>query len=174
VPRTWLQNMTNMSLFWDNVSVGHPGGCWVWEGPIQIGGYGSWTGYKPKRTRVAHRWSYEALAGPVPEGLDLDHLCHDAGVCPGGTTCPHRRCVNPQHLRPATRKENMARGHWATKTHCPKGHPYVEENTYRSKTGARTCRICHSAWMARWYQTNHAAIRQRRAVLRRRSRRGTN
>lgn len=79
----------------------------------------------------AHRVAYEEIMGPVPEGLELDHLCRT------------RSCVNPSHLEPVTHRENMNRGDVATrrKTHCPKGHPYDEENT-GIYNGYRNCRAC--------------------------------
>src|SRR5699024_1617461 len=86
------------------------------------------------RMKLAHRVSYETFAGPIPEGLDLDHLCRN------------RSCVNPEHLEPVTRSENlrrsplMARGQ--DKTHCPHGHEYSPENTRITKAGARACRTC--------------------------------
>lgn len=68
-------------------------GCWLWTGAIGSGGYGLFFAKKGKTLR-AHRASYEAHVGPVPAELDLDHRCHN------------RACVNPGHLRPATRREN--------------------------------------------------------------------
>lgn len=43
---------------------------------------------------MAHRFAYEEVVGPIPEGHQLDHTCHN------------RACVNPGHLRPATNKQN--------------------------------------------------------------------
>lgn len=106
-------------------------GCWLWTAS-QDNGYGNfWSGTRQMR---AHRWSYERLIGPVPDGLELDHLCRV------------RHCVNPDHLEPVTHRENSRRGvvGWnnASKTHCPQGHPYDERNTrYRGPDG-RSCRIC--------------------------------
>ena len=110
-------------------------GCWVWTGPLSQG-YG--------RVSVAgrlwrpHRYVYEHHAGPIPDGLTLDHLCRN------------RACCNPEHLEPVTLRENILRsdapaaGH-ARKTHCPQGHPYDEENTilYRRWRYCKTCRREH-------------------------------
>jgi hypothetical protein len=82
------------------------------------------------RTIGAHRLSYAAFIGPIPEGLTLDHLCRN------------RRCVNPWHLEPVTMLENNRRGFYASKTHCKHGHEYTPENTYRKPNGRRDCRIC--------------------------------
>jgi hypothetical protein len=110
-------------------------GCWVFEG-ARAWGYGriGLTIDGHKRVRQAHRVVYEALVGPVPEGLDLDHLCRN------------RACVNPNHLEPVTRQINLLRGdtipaHHAAKTHCPAGHAYDEANTGHDR-GTRRCRAC--------------------------------
>ena len=115
------------------------GPCWIWTGKkdkkgygwIRIGGAGT-----PKAP--AHRVTYELTAGEIPSGLELDHLCrvHD--------------CVNPTHLEPVTHQENMLRGETfaaanAQKTHCPKGHPYDEQNTRVRSNGKRSCRTCDDA-----------------------------
>lgn len=121
--------------FWAKV-VRHPSGCWDWMGACDSHGYGNF-GYRG-RTIGAHRYSYETLVGVIPDGLEIDHLCRNA------------RCVNPTHMEAVTRSENVRRGllpsiirQWQlAKTHCPKGHPYNECNTYISPSGDRSCRTC--------------------------------
>lgn len=116
--------------FWANAD--QADGCWLWLGEVNDSGYGViWLG---KRRTRAHRFGYELIVGPVPDGLDLDHLCRV------------RRCVNPAHLEPVTRRMNLLRGETlpaaqVKRTHCPKGHVYSKQNT-RVLNGSRYCRTC--------------------------------
>lgn len=73
--------------------------CWLWTGCTNSnGGYGRVYLSNPKRSQVAHRYIWEQVVGPIPAGMELDHLCRV------------RNCVNPDHLEPVTRGENMRRG----------------------------------------------------------------
>lgn len=119
--------------FWSKVE--KTDGCWLWtDAPNQGTGYGR-LNIGQGRTRLAHRIAYELLVGPVPVGLTIDHLCRN------------RLCVNPAHLEPVTRGENVLRGvskagRSARPTHCPRGHAYDDANTYRTPVGGRQCRAC--------------------------------
>lgn len=131
-----------------------PNGCWLYTGTLDRDGYAAHVtvvGYP--RTR-AHRATYEHFVGPIPGGMQLDHLCHKPETCAGGPTCPHRRCVNPAHLKPVTGRENTLRSNSvpainARKTHCNNGHPYTPENTQvRVQAGGRTWRRCRECQRA--------------------------
>lgn len=122
-----------------NARVQRSEGCWPWHGSINRGGYGVLTlGGREGKKVYAHRLSYELHVGPIPEGLELDHLCRN------------RRCVRPDHLEAVTRRTNTIRGVGpallarlnGSKTHCANGHPFDEENTRHRKGGGRTCLIC--------------------------------
>lgn len=145
--------------FWAKVD--KSGDCWVWTSSLYRFGYGQFFLSRGKSIS-AHRYAYEALVGPVPQGLELDHLCHTRDLsCPGGWTCPHRKCVNPAHLEPVTHAENMARGRNAGRTrmgdtHCQHGHEFTPENTYRRPNGSRQCRACRAAHR-RSYRTKSEA-----------------
>lgn len=110
--------------------------CWTWTGPKNNDGYGSLWVTKRNKYLKAHRYSYEYFKGPIPEGLTLDHLCRNRG------------CVNPDHLEPATDRENILRGTApsainARKTHCKRGHPLSGDNLYiNAGSGGRACRTC--------------------------------
>lgn len=123
-------------------------GCWLWTGSLWRGGYGKMRAGGRGR-RLVHRVAYELMVGPIPEGMQIDHRCHQLDTCSGGE-CKHRRCVNPDHLSPATQLENCApdRSHAGSKrramTHCHRGHEFTDENTYfRRDRHGRMCRTCH-------------------------------
>lgn len=75
-------------------------GCWLWSGSISSTGYGTQYIHRSsgRHTLLAHRWMYERKVGPIPEGLDIDHLCQT------------KRCVNPDHLEPVLPSVNCQRG----------------------------------------------------------------
>jgi hypothetical protein len=107
--------------------------CWIATRKLNKAGY-VYVTVNGKSVR-AHRYMWEQLRGPIPEGMELDHLCRE------------KRCVNPQHLEPVTHLENCRRGlgghNNRSKTHCAKGHEYTEANTYHDSKG-RQCRTCRA------------------------------
>lgn len=112
-------------------------GCWLWTGGKNPNGYGRVFDKGAGALRQAHRLVYERLVGPIPEGLQLDHLCRV------------RNCVNPEHLEPVTARENTIRGDTgpgrnARKTHCMRGHEFTPENTRIRPNGSRMCRTCRA------------------------------
>lgn len=106
--------------------------CWLWTDSHKTEGYGQF--WAIDKNQLAHRWVYEFCVGPIPVGLQIDHLCRV------------RHCVNPDHLEPVTNRENVLRGisppaiHART-THCPRGHGYTPENT-TVRGGQRFCLAC--------------------------------
>jgi hypothetical protein len=124
-------------------------GCIVWTGTIRENGYGQIlvaTGSNgARKTRAAHILSYELARGPVPAGLELDHLCRV------------RACINPSHLEPVTRAENLRRGIGAdvsrqllkNTTHCRNGHPWTASNI-RIVGTKRRCIQCLQATHRRY------------------------
>jgi len=126
------------------IAIDH-GGCWIWMASLNHRGYGKFSVIEggKRKYKNAHRIVYEFCCGPVAPNLDMDHLCRT------------RQCVNPDHLEPVTRGENIRRGDTglrnASKTHCLRGHAYTEDNIYivrrTNKPGmvGRRCRICELA-----------------------------
>jgi len=107
--------------------------CWLWTGRLVTGGYGMFA-ITHDTSIMAHRFAYELLIGPVPEGLELDHIW---------PRCQNKNCVRPDHLEPVTRGENAHR-RAMKQTHCKRGHEFTDENTYRapSTPTIRRCRAC--------------------------------
>ena len=137
----------------DNIYQGTP--CWDWTACKDKDGYGSFS-VNGKSIR-SHKFSYELYNGEIPKGLQLDHLCRN------------RDCINPIHLEPVTAQENIKRGlsgkinnYNKQKTHCPQGHKYNIQNTYRDLSrNNRHCIICTKTKQKK-YQQRREKIRGRK------------
>ena len=122
-------------------------GCW-WHPsiPTKYGYAQTKLGWPESKSILIHRLSWIYHKGDIPEGMVLDHICHDPAECVGGNSCIHRRCVNPDHLRLVPMPENSKRTTRVLnyKKHCKRGHE-LENNiyTYNSKQGKRQgCATC--------------------------------
>lgn len=106
-------------------------GCFRWKGGHQKPGYGLIkVGYK---WELVHRVAHEIWIGPIPEGLEIDHV--------KARGCEFRDCYEPAHLEAVTHQENILRA--VRKTHCPAGHPYSGDNLYIRPRGHYKCRACN-------------------------------
>jgi hypothetical protein len=126
-----------MDRFWSKVAIGDWQECWPWTGAT--GGRRPYGRFRAGPvTRQAHHVAYELLVGPIPEGLQLDHV--------RAWGCVTTLCCNPLHLEPVTPTENIRRGGNAMKTHCKRGHEFTPENTYTYTDSVgrphRFCRAC--------------------------------
>ena len=115
-----------------HVSERQTGKCIIWAGALTQDGYGKLS-WNRKRSRLAHRAAWEEIHGPVPIGLELDHLCRV------------RACVNPDHLEAVTHRENILRGEGiaaqaARQQTCVHGHPFTSLNG----KGHRRCATCQA------------------------------
>jgi len=118
--------------------------CWEWTA-AKSKGYGR---FRLAGSLVqAHCIAYELEVGPIPDGMDLDHLCHNRG------------CVRPTHLEPVTRQENFLRGldvrYPLRRDGCPHGHTYPE-NLHLDSRGYRYCRACN--------RDSHRKTRERKTL----------
>ena len=107
------------------------GDCWEWMAAVNSKGYGIFA--MDGSGRLAHRLSYERYIGPIPDGLQIDHLCRN------------KLRVRPAHLEPVTNEENSRR-RWEHYTVCVNGHAMTEDNirVHRRNNGPDTkeCRTC--------------------------------
>lgn len=134
-----------------NFTVGDSNDCWIYarRGPS---GYGNATSVKNYKS-APHRLLYLLMVGPIPDGLELDHLCDNGAA----------GCVNWHHLKAVTHRENMLRPEHTLahkqvrRTHCPKGHPYSGDNLLIQKRRDgwdRECRTCKRARRMEWHRKN--------------------
>lgn len=112
----------------------HENGCHLWVGVTDRAGYGQFKlNYRQEK---AHRVAYFLHHGQIDKTLTIDHLC------------AYKSCVNPNHLRLVSIRENVLASNNAAainakKTHCKRGHEFTPENTGKSKKG-RYCIKCHN------------------------------
>lgn len=171
-----IEPVNLMTRFWQYADTsGGPDACWTWGGDVHKSGYGSIYvhGGRPQLQK-AHRFAYERLVGPIPDGMEVDHTCHTKECPTPGMGDPHRSCVNPRHLEVVDRPTNIRRSQapektremFAAITHCPQGHPYDEANTIwrkaKNKSGiypARVCRTCHRNYVRAWREKRRQEAR---------------
>ncbi len=122
------------------------GGCWNFMGYKDHAGYGRIV--VDGKLRPAHCVSYELEHGPIPEGLEINHLCRN------------RACVNPEHLEAVSHRVNIQYSKGTTATHWGCGHERNESNTIRRATGIEACRRCICLKAKESYRRNAEKRRQ--------------
>lgn len=143
-----------LERFMAKVDQNGPNGCWVWTAAKDREGYGRFG--VANNGVLAHRAGYEMMVGPIPDGLQIDHLCRNTS------------CVNPRHLEPVTPKVNVHRSFNVAalnvrKTHCIHGHEFTPENTAYIKLG-RACRTCRRLRSAAAKAAKKTTLTTRRAT----------
>jgi hypothetical protein len=140
-----LVQVTEQERFWSMVK--RTPYCWEWQGKKRKG-YGYVYDLKLRRIITAQRKAYELVRGKIPKRMYIVR------------TCGRRNCVNPNHLKAVTVRENLSRASRTRSlnvTHCPKGHPYDSKNTIlqtgksHNGRGHRRCRACQRQWTANYY-----------------------
>lgn len=122
--------------FWKRVN--KTKSCWLWTGHRNAPGRYGHLRVGGGKKMLAHRFAWIELRGPVPDGMELDHLCGNV------------LCVNPSHLQPVSHRINILRGHSPSASHakksmCPNGHPYeLAPNGYSSSGKPKFARICRT------------------------------
>lgn len=150
---------TRLDRFKEKYEVDESTGCWIWNGATQSKGYSQfWDG---EGSVGGHVWSHLHFIGPIPDGMIVNHKCHDWADPPcEEVMCIHRRCVNPDHIEAVPPRENiMSKGSRSPskvnseKTHCIHGHELSGRNLM-VKNGKRQCRECQYAAQRRWQARN--------------------
>ena len=141
-----------MKQFEDYVDKREPDECWPWLGAKSQGERAMYWDKTTKKVITAARMAWSLVNNKsFPTNL---HACH---------SCDNGMCVNPKHIWPGTRSQNMidcaqkGRHRQSHKNHCANGHEYSVENTYLSQRGHRRCKICQAANSARWLKNLRTA-----------------
>lgn len=107
------------------------GPCSLYIGATNGNGYGQFRYKDGRKNGYAHRFAWESVNGPIPDGMTVDHLCMV------------RNCVAVSHMELVDAVTNFRRGA-AARERCRNGHEYQPENTVRRPNG-KGCRTCRRA-----------------------------
>ena len=115
---------------WDSVMTIPHCGCWIWMGEDNNFGYGRLkVGYANGSIRAiqAHRIAYEVFKGPIPEGLEIDHLCCVKFCCNPDHLEAVTPAINTQRYYEKTYKDNLIGSKWKN-GFCKNGHKMISKN----------------------------------------------
>lgn len=133
-----------MAVVQQAVKIDEQTGCWLWQRHRNKAGYGRLR-YQ-KKYWLAHRFTYVAFNGPIPEDMELAHRCANPP------------CVSPEHNRPLDHRANLLEGSGfvaaqAAKSVCKNGHPLEGTNVYLWRNH-RSCKLCRLTTWHRWAAKN--------------------
>jgi len=155
-PAMELNDVRLPKRFWAKVRLDPSTGCWLWTAGKDWDGYGMF--WIDGATVRAPGVAFKALRGPVPAGLQIDHLCRV------------RACVNPLHLEAVSGRTNTLRGETLPaenlrKTHCINGHEFTGTNLgMRKGRAGRYCKICSQVYGSRSRARGRIEDRRRAAA----------
>jgi hypothetical protein len=137
-----------IAWFWASAQT-DDNGCMVWTKTRSRDGYSSVKVKADGKQSMlqGHRLAWALTNGPIPAGMQLDHLCRN------------RACINPDHLEPVTSAENTRRAAYVVSPMCRAGkHERTEGNTYITPAGVRACRVCHAEACTRYRNRRRNAV----------------
>ncbi len=132
------KGLTPLERFVSKILINPNTGCWEWQGAVsKTSGYGQFKSIPNSSYKTSpHRFIYEYLHGPLPDGQEVDH-----------EICSNRICCYDAHLKPKTHLENMKS---TRREFCKHGHAMTDDNVYTyKKTGARYCKKCRNVLVTR-------------------------
>jgi hypothetical protein len=139
-----------LKRLYSNFNVLDQESCWEWNGVISKEGYGILRRTLNNKVYgiLAHRLSWFTQYGKIPDGMVIDHTCHDPSTCVNGFECKHRSCVNPNHLQLTSVKDNVRKGSNVRSNVgiCKNNiHKWIPENVKTWRNGKTVCLPCHRA-----------------------------
>lgn len=131
--RRELQFNQDECAYFLSLAIENENGCLIYDKNKTATGYANFAFGGGERYKqiiaIGHRAVYLWHKGAIPIGWDIDHMCHNEAVakgeCDGNLECPHRACVNPDHLRAVPHSENISAGSrmsYRNRTICNNGH----------------------------------------------------